>query len=409
MIPSDVTYCYLISLAVEAKDVRGAGEVLNAAVAANKLRSLKDSERIISTLNDFFAVAVKVRTYDIAAKALYVLRSHNNAPPHYTLTEMAAGTADFNDLDGALAAVTALASKDPESYKEMDEGTVLNLLNAAARNSDKALARAGMQQLEATVKARGGVPPSAATQVAMVSCAGLVGDVVAAFRAANELRHLGVAPPMLMEPVVEVMARGGATALDDAYFAAERMQKAGELQGNGTVTVLTAIVAACARARDVERAFQTHEVIEPTFGAPLTTGAFNALISACIATRSETAVATLVDEMRVKGVPHDNATRLLILEAAIGLRDNAGVIAVLTAMLSTGTHTHLTNAMRRRIMTLSQRGDEEVQGKVAALLYKFRRSEEFVERKPATVGARSRPRPREERSETPSPSETPDV
>ena len=332
-----------------------------------------------------FFLAVKVRTYDIAAKALSVARAHKSTPPFNSLTEMAAGTADLNDLENALAAVDALASKDPEHYKTMDEGTVLALLNAAARNGHKALASAALQQLEATVKGRGGVPPSAATQVAVVSCAALVGDVAAAFRAANGLRHLGVAPPMVMEPVVELMAQGGATALDDAYFAAERMHKNGELQGNGTVNVLTAIVAACARARDVERAFQTHEVVEPVFGAPLTTGAFNALISACIATRSETAVAPLVDEMRVKGVQHDSTTRLLILEAAIGLRDTAGMFAVLTAMVASGSHHELSDAMRRRVRTLALRGDEDFQHKIEALLLKFRRAEPFVPRVEAYV------------------------
>ena len=316
---------------------------------------------------------------------------------------MAAGTADFDDLDNALAAVNALASMGPEHYKEMDEGAVLNLLNAAARNGNKALARAGLQQLEATVKARGGAPPCAATQVAVVSCAALVGDVAAAFRAANALGHLGVAPPTVLETLVEVLGKGGAAALDDAYFTAERMHKAGELQGNGTVNVLTAIVAACARARDLERAFQTHEVVEPTFGAPLTTAAFNALISACIATRSETAVATLVDEMRVKGVPHDHATRLLILEAAIGLRDNAGVVAVLAAMHAAGMQNHLTDAMRQRIRTLAQRGDEEMQGKIAAELYKFRREQFYIPHKPGTErGLKPRPRAANERREPPS-------
>ena len=50
--PSDIAVCYLISLAVMKNDARGAGEVLNAAVAANRLRSFKDSERIIHTMND---------------------------------------------------------------------------------------------------------------------------------------------------------------------------------------------------------------------------------------------------------------------------------------------------------------------------------------------------------------------
>jgi hypothetical protein len=50
--PSDIAVCYLISLAVMKNDARGAGEVLNAAVAANKLRSFKDTERIILTMNE---------------------------------------------------------------------------------------------------------------------------------------------------------------------------------------------------------------------------------------------------------------------------------------------------------------------------------------------------------------------
>ena len=49
--PSDITYCYFISLAIAANEVRGAGEVLKAAVVANKLRAHKDSTRIVSTMN----------------------------------------------------------------------------------------------------------------------------------------------------------------------------------------------------------------------------------------------------------------------------------------------------------------------------------------------------------------------
>lgn len=60
VIPSDMAYCYLISLAVAVNDVRGAGEVLNAAVVANKLRSLKDSERIITTMNELVRACAAV-------------------------------------------------------------------------------------------------------------------------------------------------------------------------------------------------------------------------------------------------------------------------------------------------------------------------------------------------------------
>jgi hypothetical protein len=262
----------------------------------------------------------------------------------------------------------------------MDEGSVLTLLNCAARNRDAALAREAMAQLQVTVAGRGGAPPASdASQVALISCAALVGDVAAGFAAAHALRHLGVAPPALMKPLVELLARGGASALDDAYFVAERMHKAGELQGDGTVNVLNAIIAACARSRDMERAFQTFEVIEPTFGAPVTTGAYNGLIAACLATRSEPAVANLVKEMRAKGVPHDDFTRLLLLDAALALRDHAGVLAILNSMLKAakGGHVDLSAVMRRRVMTLAKRGDEEAQTKLADLLTKFRLTSEL--------------------------------
>ena len=311
------------------------------------------------------------------------MRAHDQLPPSGSLTELAAATADVDNVRTALDATEAFAAKPDEHRKPMDEGSVLVLLNSAARNGDAALARVAMRQLEFTVQSRGGSPPpSDASQVALVACAALVGDVPAAFRAVNELRHLGVAPAALTKPVVELLAKRGAAALDEAYFTAERMHQAGQLQGDGTVNVLNAIIAACARARDMERAFQTFEVIEPTFGVQLTTGAFNGLIAACLATRSEPAVANLVEEMRTKGIEHDDATRMLLLEAALALRDHAGVIAILIAMLraAKGGHTEMTAVMRRRIQTLSRRGDEDVQAKIFELLGKFKVLSDYGQR-----------------------------
>ena len=148
---------------------------------------------------------------------------HDALPPSASLTELAAGTADVDNLACALAALKAFADKPKEYRTDMDEGSVLALLNCAARNRNADLAREAMAQLHVTVAGRcGSPPPSDASQVALVACAALVGDVPAAFAAVSALRHLGVAPPALMKPVVDLLAKGGAAALDDAYFIAER-------------------------------------------------------------------------------------------------------------------------------------------------------------------------------------------
>jgi hypothetical protein len=62
-----------------------------------------------------FYAAVKHRYHDVAFNALSVMRMHGSLPPAASLTELAAGTADVDNVPCALAALKAFADKDKVS------------------------------------------------------------------------------------------------------------------------------------------------------------------------------------------------------------------------------------------------------------------------------------------------------
>ena len=52
VVPADSAYCFFFTVAIAAEDVRGAGDVLAAALAHNRLQPGRDSPRIVSAMSE---------------------------------------------------------------------------------------------------------------------------------------------------------------------------------------------------------------------------------------------------------------------------------------------------------------------------------------------------------------------
>lgn len=113
--------------------------------------------------------------------------------------------------------------------------------------------------------------------------------------------------------------------LDGAYYMLVDMQAK---DATVPAAAVTAVVAACARAGDMQRAFATFEELGRTFPARPNTATFNALLEGCISRGRADAVPSLAAEMEVQGVAGDCDTLGHLVDAARMRGDVDGAIAL---------------------------------------------------------------------------------
>lgn len=84
-----------------------------------------------------------------------------------------------------------------------------------------------------------------------------------------------------------------------------------------SLTALNCLVAACARAKDVDRTFQTFDDIVNVFGITRDTDSYNALLFALLGRSHESSVQKVVDDMENSNVELDEETIRLIIQSKI--------------------------------------------------------------------------------------------
>ncbi len=310
---------------------------------------------------------MRARALDVAGRALEALQAqgvHATAP---SLGELVAAAAEAHDCELALRALTALAAR-PGKPALLDEGTLVAALGAATRMRHVPLADAAWAALEATAEARG-APPCAASYAALLASRAGRGDLEGAFCALTALQQAHGSeelPPGALAPLVAACT-GGPDALDEAYYTVERLHARGEAAG---VSALNVVIAACARAGDVGRAFETFEEMERTFGAAPTTASYNALLSACVWHGRAWAAPRMEEEMRAKGIAADATTRALLLDATLAARDTPAALARLQVAVR-DKEPPPRDTLRRLLSHTKREGDEEARAKVLLAMKSF--------------------------------------
>ncbi len=301
---------------------------------------------------------------DVAVHAFDALQSLDAQAAAPTLAALVGAAAEAHDAPLALRALAALSARRGAPTL-LDEGTLVAALGAAARTRSRELEEAAWAALEATAAARG-APPSDAAYAALMASRAARGELEGAFRALAQLQRAHTErelPPGALAPLVAACS-GGADALDAAYYTVERLHGRGETVG---ATALNVVIAACARAGDVGRAFETFEEIERTFAMAPTTASYNALLGACVWHGRAWAAPRLADEMAAKGVEPDATTRALLLDGALAARDLPAALVQLQAAVAIG-EAPPRDTLRRLLMQTKRVGDDAALATVEAAM-----------------------------------------
>jgi len=223
----------------------------------------------------------------------------------------------------------------------VDRGMGLQILNMAAKRGDGQLAMDVFYALEGW-----GFSPTASVFNAVIQALGISKNDVAMLKALNEMCALGFTPS---EGTLHLVARQlskSVARLDEAYNNLVALQKAyqdhvrqeaegrqeqqavdgkdGEgadpafvpnapLPVSGSAVYL--IVLGCAYANQLDRAFATFEDYQPVFGLAYDTNASNALLLACLRSRSLQvgAAISVMNEMDRLGIaPNDETCHLMV-------------------------------------------------------------------------------------------------
>ncbi len=283
------------------------------------------------------------------------------------LVELLAAAADAHDCELALSAFASLKARAGAPLL-VDEGTLVAVLAAAARRRNAALATEAWAALEQTTTARS-LPPAPGSFLALAAARAACGDLESAFRALLALQGAHPAlevPEGALMPLITACS-GGPSALDGAYFTLERLRDAGERVSPAALNV---VIAACARAGDVSRAFETFDEIEPAFGAAPDVASFNALLTACVWHGRASAAPRLVAEMEAKGIAPDATTRALLVDGALAARDVQAAMRHVQAAVQAGVSLSR-DTLRRLQAYLERNGDDQARATLADALTRF--------------------------------------
>jgi hypothetical protein len=259
--------------------------------------------------------ALPWRNAAIAGFALRLLLQAGGKPAPTLVVDVLGVGVDRQDCELITFALTHLG---PAAAAAIDQGTLVAVLNAAARKQHALLADKAWGALQQGARDHGIVPlPSAFA--AAVAAQSACGNKDAAFSLVGEAytTHPSMdARHSVWMPLVRACA-GGPQALDGAYFLLERRKQAGSAVH---VAALNVVVAACCLAGDIQRACETFDTFESVFGVSPTLDTFHLLLRACTWNGRAGSADKMQEELARSGLQQTHITRGHLIEADIGKR-----------------------------------------------------------------------------------------
>ncbi|KAG0569430.1 hypothetical protein KC19_6G090200 [Ceratodon purpureus] len=296
-----------------------------------------------TTYNEVLLACARVHRTQAAVVVLKQLEAHQIVPQTQTLVELVIAATEVDDAECSLIALQHLNKSSPSNAVQplvMDEGSIVAILGTAARSSNAALAKEAWELLKLSVgSARA---PNPAAYMALVHALSSSQQFDAAFLTLAEMQSLYgtpqsaedlevLSPFSSLRPLVLALAQLGPAGLDGAYF------KLAEMHANGQPVPLAAIncvILGCANIWDADRAYQTFESINGTFGLRPDVHSINALLDAFGKNRKTVEAVKLFEYMHESGVTPDRQSFELMIIAHVVNRDVQSASAMLAAMVS---------------------------------------------------------------------------
>ncbi|KAL9246333.1 hypothetical protein vseg_019880 [Gypsophila vaccaria] len=256
-------------------------------------------------------------------------------------------------------------------YLSVNEGLVVKALSASARTCDSPLLDASWSILKRSLREK--KAPNPETYLAKINALASLGNLPSAFSTLSELEkkhnnsttrpeeHL-LSPFTSLHPLVVACTRKGHETLDLVYFQLENLSRADPPYKS--VAALNCVILGCANIWDLDRAYQTFEAINSSFGLTPNIHSYNALMNAFGKLRKTQEAAGVFEHLSSVGVKPNAMSYSLLVDAHLINRDVKSALAVLEAMIEAGFKPQrqtLLNVRRRCLRELDNESNDLVE------------------------------------------------
>jgi len=298
-----------------------------------------------TTYNELLLACARLHRTQTAITVMKQMESQQLVPQIQTLLELVVAATEGDDAECALNALQHFNSSATKALQpvQMDEGSIVAVLGTAARTANAALAREAWELLKITVGSAK-VAPNPAAYMALVHALSSSQQFDAVFSTLDEMQRLFGTPQNVEEleilspfsslrPLVLSLTQLGPAGLDGAYF------KLAEMHGKGEPVPLAAIncvILGCAKIWDADRAYQTFESIDGTFGLRPDVHSINALLEAFGKNKKTAEAVKLFEYLTESGLTPDRRSFELMITAHVINRDIPSASAILASMINAG-------------------------------------------------------------------------
>ncbi|KAK6116425.1 hypothetical protein DH2020_049887 [Rehmannia glutinosa] len=292
------------------------------------------------------------------------MQSDNSALTYYALEFMAKWIAR-----GEVARPPVLLS--------VDEGLVVSALGTAGRTYNSRLLDGSWAVLKRSLRQK--KFPNPESYLGKIYAHANLGNLQKAFSTLHEFeRDYGnsnqedeedlFSPFYSLNPLVMACSMNGFATLDSVYYQLENLSQANPPYKS--VAALNCIILGCANIRDLDRAYQTFNAIDATFGLTPNVHSYNALICSFGKLSKIDEAVKVFEHFVGLGVKPNATTYSLLIDAHLIKRDPKAALSVLDEMIFEGYEPskEMLKKIRRRCI---REMDYESDDKVESLARKF--------------------------------------
>lgn len=251
----------------------------------------------------------------------------------------------------------------PEYY--LDEGTILVVLQCAARNRSAELTELAWSSLEQTQHYFGQDFPSPIVCHARLACMIGNGQVEESleYLLKIEAKYPEVAEDLNFVSSLVEHASVGESVADKVYFMLEERN---QQEKKVPMSAMNGVIAACSSMGDLERSFGTYEEMKGSFSLTPNTATFNALMTGCVRHGKPESVKLLQEEMKSANILPNKETFVHLVDATLLTEGATPALRILDEMTNKGYAPPLKLMQRVRLHS-NQSGNPEDMAKVTSL------------------------------------------
>ncbi|XP_077211404.1 tetratricopeptide repeat (TPR)-like superfamily protein [Tasmannia lanceolata] len=267
----------------------------------------------------------------------------------------------------------------PPVLLSVDEGLVVSALGMAARTYNSTLLDASWVILRRSLRKKN--VPNPESYLGKIYAYASLGSLQRAFSTLHEFETAYgnstevedelFSPFSSLYPLVIACTKDGFATLDSVYFQLENLSRADPPYKS--VAALNCIILGCANIWDLDRAYQTFEAINGTFGLTADIHSYNALMSAFGKLKKTFEASRVFEHLTSLGVKPNAMSYSLLVDAHLINRDPKAALSVIDEMVNVGftpSKETLKKVRRRCVREFDYESDQQVHS--VAQKFKYR-------------------------------------